>query len=112
MTKLLAGVIACLLILVVLAFWQSSKSEKKVQELAQQLASAQFNERNAKLYAQNLERELEITESALELRDTQYKRAVAELDKRKNTLMEIKDDACLDHPVPAGLFGSVQHDKG
>lgn len=111
MKKVLAGLAACLLALVVLAFWQSSRSEMKARDLAERLASAQFNERGAKLYADSLKRELEINEQALSLRDSQYKRVAAELDKRKKTLTEIKDDACLDKPVPAGLFGSVQHGK-
>lgn len=109
MTRVLAGVTACLLALVALAFWESSKSERKAQDLAEQLASAQFNERGAKLYAESLDREMKVTETALTMRDTQYKRVAAELDKRKKKLMEIKDDACIDEPVPAGIFGSVQH---
>jgi len=112
MTKLLAGVSLCLLLLVIAGFWQASRSDKKAQDLAQQLAAAQFQQQATKLHAEGLERELEITENALSLRDSQYKRAAAELDKRKKTLMEIKDDACLDQPVPAGLFGSVQHTAG
>lgn len=111
MTKMLAGLAACLLALVVLAFWQSSRSEMKARDLAERLASAQFNERGAKLYAESLDRDMKATETALTMRDTQYKRVAAELDKRKKTLTEIKDDACLDQPVPASLFGSVQHDK-
>jgi len=109
MTKILAGISVCLLALLVLAFWQSSRSEKKAQDLAQQLAAAQFQQQATKLHAEGLERELKITGNALSLRDAQYKRAAGELDKRKKTLMEIRDDACLDQPVPAGLFGGVQH---
>ncbi|WP_235199982.1 hypothetical protein [Pseudomonas monteilii] len=111
MTKVLAGLAAFLLALTVLAFWQSSRSEVRAQDLAEQLATSRFNERGAKLYADSLEQELEINEQALSLRETQYRRVAAELDKRKKSLMEIKDDACLDQPVPASLFGSVQHDK-
>lgn len=112
MNRFLIGLVASLLVLTGVAFWQSSRSEKKAQGLAEELASARFNERGARLYAEGLERELDISEKALLLRDAQYKSVATKLDKRKKTLMEIKDDACLDDPVPAGLFGSVQHTPG